>query len=296
MSDIAASLFRALAERAGRAYTVGPDLGDALQAFRSLGIRKFRGTLCYWNGHLDTPREIANRYAMSIDAVGAERLDCRVAMKAPPLQFSRDLFRDLLESAHRQGVGIQFDSLAPEAADPTFALIRELTPIHDMVGCTLPGRWRRSMADADRAVDLGLGVRVVKGQWADAPEPGIDPRVGFLAIIDRLAGRARHVAVATHDPALAHEALARLRAAHTPCELELLVGLPVRDAIDVAKAEGVPVRIYLPYGHGSPPYAMRHATRNPRIAWWILRDLCRPTRSMRPNRVLATRAMSVSGT
>jgi proline dehydrogenase len=91
-------------------------------------------------------------------------------------------------------------------------------------------------------VDLGINVRVVKGQWVDPEEPGMDPRAGFLAIIDRLAVRSSHVAVATHDLPLAQEALQRLRAANTSCELQLIFGLPTRQLVQQACAAGVPVR------------------------------------------------------
>jgi proline dehydrogenase len=271
-------LWRALARRVARTYVVGPDLEDAARACRSLDAQGFRSTICFWNHDYDTPRDITERYMAAIDLVGAESLDCYVSVKAPPLQFSRDLFADIFNLARQRDVGIHFDSLWPEAADQTFSLINELLPKHAKIGCTLPSRWQRSLTDADRAVEMRLSVRVVKGQWADPEKPGIDPRAGFLRVIDRLAGRVCHTAVATHDPKLAREALMRLRATGTPCELELLFGLPVRRAIPVAKAMGVPVRIYVPYGHAWLPYVMGEVQKNPRIAWWLMRDLCTAAR------------------
>lgn len=271
-------LWRALAQRVARTYVVGPDLEDAVRACRSLDAQGFRSTICFWNGDNDAPRDIMERYMAAIDVIGAEGLDSYVSMKAPPLQFSRDLFADIFDRARQCDVGIHFDSLWPEAADQTFSLINELRPKHGKIGCTLPGRWQRSLTDAERAVDMRLRVRVVKGQWADPEKPGIDPRAGFLQVIDRLAGRVCHTAVATHDPILAREAIMRLRATGTPCELELLFGLPVRHAISVAEAMGVPVRIYVPYGHAWLPYIIGQARKNPRIAWWLIRDLCTAAR------------------
>jgi proline dehydrogenase len=140
------------------------------------------------------------------------------------------------------------------------------------VGCTLPARWSRSLIDVERAADLGLRVRVVKGQWADPAEPDIDIGAAYLKLIDRLAGRVRTVAVATHDPALARAALARLRESGTPSELELLFGLPMKGALAVAREEGVPVCIYVPFGNGWMPYAFSQLRRNPGIALWMFRD------------------------
>jgi proline dehydrogenase len=196
-------------------------------------------------------------------------------VKAPPLGFAHDLFREIVGRARYLGLAIHFDALAPETCDDTFALIAEERAHYPRLGCTLPGRWRRSLRDADLAVDLRLNVRVVKGQWVDLEAPDLDLRAGFLAVIDRLVGRAAHVGVATHDAALAREAFRRLRDGNTPCELELLLGLPAGPALREAGAAGVPVRVYVPYGHAYLPYRLSQAPQDPRMVWWIVRDLLR---------------------
>jgi proline dehydrogenase len=210
---------------------------------------------------------------MMIDAIAAEGFDCYASVKAPELRLSRDLFRELAKRAQGRGVGLHFDAMGSEDADETFSLIDELRAIHPEVGCTLPGRWRRSIADTDRAIDLNLAVRVVKGEWADHREAELDPRAGSLAVVDRIAGRVRHAAIATHDPTLARNALRRLRSVGTPCELEVLMGYPLQRVLPIAEAERVPVRMYVPFGALSPPYSLSHITKRPRIVAWVMRDL-----------------------
>jgi proline dehydrogenase len=119
-------------------------------------------------------------------------------------------------------------------------------------------------------------VRVVKGQWADPSGPEADARAGFLRVIERLAGRARHVSVASHDDPLASRALALLRAAGTACELELLHGLPSRRSLASARRLGVPTRVYVPYGKGWIPYSLEYARKHPRVFVWMLQDLFAP--------------------
>ena len=262
-----------IAKNAARAYVAGPELADGLGVCKELSENGYGGTLCFWNGDGDSSRQIADKYLAAVEAIAASRLDCQLSVKAPPIGFSSDLVMEIAARARQLSVPMHFDSLGPEAADQTFALILKTLPIHSMLGCTLPARWRRSLRDADLAVDQGLKVRVVKGQWSDLEQSDIDPRDGFLAVIDRLAGRARHVAVATHDPSLARQALGRLRAAGTSCELELLFGLPLKDALCAARQEGAPVRFYVPYGHAWLPYCLSQCQQNPRIFWWVLRDL-----------------------
>ena len=170
-------------------------------------------------------------------------------------------------------VRLHCDSHGPEVADQTLAFAERLIAAGAVVSITLPGRWRRSLADAEWAIKHRVAVRVVKGQWADPADPGRDMRAGYLELIDHLAGRAAMVDVATHDVALALEATGRLKAAGTPHTWELLFGLPMKQALRLAAQRGIRARVYIPYGAAYLPYALGKLRHQPRIAWWMLRDL-----------------------
>jgi proline dehydrogenase len=261
-----------LARLASRAYVAGPDLTDAIQACHRFSERKVAGTIGYWDGDGDTKEKVADAYVAALNALKTNQLDCYLSIKAPAIDFDRGLLAEVIEAGKNARAGIHFDSLGPEVADRTFELITESARDYPAIGCTLPGRWRRSVRDASLAIDAGVRVRVVKGQWVDTEDPGRDLREGFLAVVDRLAGKARQVAIATHDPPLAREALRRLRHSGTPCELELLFGLPLKSVMQVAREQDVRVRLYIPYGHSWLPYAFSQIQKNPRILWWVIRD------------------------
>jgi proline dehydrogenase len=261
-----------LARWASRAYIAGPDLMDAIRACHKFSERKVASTIGYWNDDGDTAEKVAETYIAALNVLMVDRLDCYLSIKAPAIGFDRGLLAEVRTAGERAGAGIHFDSLGPEYADRTFELIIESARSFPGIGCTLPGRWRRSISDASLAIDAGVRVRVVKGQWVDPDAPEIDLREGFLAVIDQLAGKARHVAVATHDPPLAREALRRLLVSGTPCEMELLFGLPLKSVMQVARELGVRVRLYIPYGHSWLPYAFSQIQKNPRILWWVIRD------------------------
>ena len=78
--------------------------------------------------------------------------------------------------------------------------------------------------------------------------------------------------MASHDPPLVREALRRLRAAGTPCDMELLVALPMRSALRTARDLGATVRIYVPFGPSWVSYALNQAQKDPRLALWVVRD------------------------
>src|SRR5262249_35544237 len=274
----------ALARRAARAYVAGPALVDALSVCRRAVARGFTGTIGYWNSDEEEPEAVARTYQHALGALGADTLDCSLSVKATSLRFSRVLSAELVERARREDVRLHWDSLAPETVESTFAMIEDGLARHRRLGCTLPGRWRRSLRDAVRAAQLGLRVRVVKGQVPDAPRGEMDPLSGFLEVVDRLAGRAPFVTVATHDAELARAALRLLQASGTSCEVELLFGLPLGRVTRVAREADVPVRLYVPYGHPWLPYRLSDVGDKPAMLWWLARDLCvgRTVNAMRP--------------
>lgn len=272
------SKVHALIHHAARAYIAGPAIHNARAACERFAGEGLSTTVCYWNVAADHPKQVSDFYMDILGLAPNLGTDCYLSVKAPAIKFDLALLKSILERARCAGALVHFDSMAPETADDTFDLIAKAHSFYTNIGCTLPGRWRRSLRDADRAVELGLRVRVVKGEWPESIPDDVNPREGFLNVIDRLgAERATYVAVATHNPELAREALSRLRTTNTPCELELLYGLPQGPLLEIARALDVRARMYVPYGHTRLPYRLKEAARNPRIIGWFLRDLLRAT-------------------
>ena len=208
--------------RVGRRYVVGPSIQDAHDAAERAAVRGMAAVLGFWDGPDESPREVADQYLEAIDALATDRRDTFVAVKLPALGLRPELLAPVAAQAAATGRRLHVNSLAIEAADDTREMVervREAVPDLE-VGVTLPGRWRRSLDDVAWVREHGLPVRVVKGEWPDPDDADRDKKEGFLEVIDRLAGCANHVGVATHDTALAREAVQRLRSAGTPCDLE----------------------------------------------------------------------------
>ncbi len=268
-----------LMQRAGRAYMGGETVDDALTIARRLDEEGLPTTLGFWDTKEYSAQQVADLCSGAIRTIASSGLDSYLSIKPPALRFDRALSAALARTAHAHRVRVHCDSHGPEVAAASHTMEQSMLE-HlgaDSLSTTLPGRWSRSLGDADWAIEHGLRVRVVKGQWPDPEEPGRDPSAGYLEVIDRLAGRARHVGVATHDVPLAAEAIARLRAARTPFELELLYGMPMAPSLEWAKEERVPTRIYVPFGKGFIPSAVGVLRRNPRLAWLVIKDLVTPS-------------------
>jgi proline dehydrogenase len=263
-----------LSQRASRSYVAGPSLEDALRTCRRLKAARMGSTVCFWNPEDAAPRTVADEGLAALSALYAEGHDFYVSVKAPALGYAPDLVEELAARAGAMGVRLHFDAQRLSTIDRTLPLLlRARDASRGPIGLALPGRYLRSTRDALWAAEQGLFVRVVKGQQPDPAAPDLDLRAGFLSVIDALAGRARFVAVGSHDAPLVREALSRLASRGTPCELELLLGLPFGPALTEARALGVPVRVYVPYGSGRLPYHLSDARRDPRIFTWLLRDL-----------------------
>jgi proline dehydrogenase len=264
-----------LMQRAARAYVGGATLDDALAVAQRFAAEGFPSTLGLWNSLDAEARQVADEYVAAMERLADMGLDSYLSIKPPALRFDRKLAAELAVVAQARGIRLHSDSHGVDVADPTFAM-QEAMLEHlsaSNVSMTIPGRWSRSLSDSLWAIEHGCTVRVVKGEWPDPADPQRDMAAGFLEVIDTLAGRARHVAVASHNVPLAADAIARLRDAGTSCELELLFGLPMTQSLAWARANDVAVRIYVPYGAGYIPHAINQLRRNPRIAWWIIKDL-----------------------
>ena len=263
-----------ISKKASRNYIAGPKQDDAQKVSQYLLNRGYWVTQGYWNSRDDKASYVLETYLATLDKLAQLNGNNYISIKIPSLDFDVAMYEALLVKSRHLGVPILFDSLAPEQASRIHNIIKEHTvpPFAD-IGCTLPARWRRSINDADLMNDLGLNVRVVKGQWEDPDEPCLDVNSRYLQIIDRLAGNSRCVRVATHDLPLAREALSRLKAVNTPCELELIYGLPIGNLVSLANEMNVPVRIYIAFGNAYLPYALTSFRKHPEMIIPFIKEM-----------------------
>lgn len=264
----ASGLVMPVLRKAAGAYIGGETLGEALTVATRLKGDGLAATLGFWDKNGESPDKVAE---VCLDAVRAlAGSDGCVSLKPPVLRYDPALAAALAHAAAKAGISLYCDSHGWEAAEPSFAFAEALKLGGARLGVTLPGRWWRSLHDAEWAIAHGAAVRVVKGQW---PDPGErDMAQGFLELVERLAGRARFVSVATHDFALGSQAIARLKEAGTPCEASVLLGVPAAPLMRWAKTNGVALRVYVPFGPGFVPNALGVLRRNPRLLWAVAKD------------------------
>ena len=252
-------------------HLAGPAVDDALRMADIFSARGWSCVLGPWVPPDSTPRQNFSTYCLAVDAIVARRLDAYVSIKLSTIGYDATLFGELLTRGREAGVRVHCDSIGPESAELTMAVVERAAAVHPNVGSTLPAGWRRSPLDAMRLAGLGVALRLVKGQWAD-PEGaigGLGP--AFVDLARALAGKGTTVAIATHDRRVARESLSILTASGTACEMEQISGLP-QNCAGVAAALAVPFRVYIPYGYPYLPYNIWQVRARPTVALWALRD------------------------
>ncbi|MDQ0673950.1 proline dehydrogenase [Pseudarthrobacter siccitolerans] len=263
--------------RAGSAYLAGRERPAALAIAGRLVAAGSEVTLGYWPRQGESSAEVTAEEFATLDALGqsgAYGNGAAVSLKAARVGFDADVVRRLAVLAAERHVRLVFDAHSPAEADRTLDLARMAHSEGASVGVALPTRWRRSAEDAVMASECGLSVRVVKGQWPDAVARNrlsVEDtlRSSFLGLVERLVRLDVRFAVATHDVVLLEHTLKRAAALGSPPEVELLLGMPIRRALEVARRAGASTRFYVSFGYPGLPYPFRSILLRPRLAWLL---------------------------
>ncbi len=261
---------RAARKAATARYVAGPELEDGLREEAAYAAAGYRTVVGFWNGATDAPGRVQAEATASAEALppGSE-----VAIKIVGIGGDGPHLDELLALCAERDLTLHLDALGPDSASLAQETAKRLQAIAPgRVGCTLPGRWPRSVEDAEALAGSGLRVRVVKGEVEDpaADEPELGP--GFLAVVAALAGGSCEVEVATQDAPVARAALEQLLGTETACELQVLHGMKTAAAVKVARSLGVPVRVYVPYGNSRLPYTREDIEAKPTLAATLTRD------------------------
>jgi proline dehydrogenase len=184
-------------------------------------------------------------------------------------KIALDSARQICAAAGAAGTTLTVDMEDYTTTDRTLQTVRELRVDFPWTGAVLQSQLRRTEADCRDLAGPGSRVRLCKGAY-DAP-----PSMAFRSAheVDRSYVRCLKVLmegaglpmVATHDPRLIE--IARMLAARTgrgpdDYELQMLYGVRPRAQAELA-AQGLRMRVYLPYGTEWFGYFMRRLGERP---------------------------------
>ena len=222
----------------------------------------------------DDPAQIVHEYQQASNSLLSSPVPERfyLSLKPPALNFDPEFAAAIAATALTNGHGVHFDSHKFAETDATLRLLEEILkrklPSGDSrrgwnFSLSIPSRWKRSAADARWAVERGVRVRLVKGDFGATAAEEVEPGRGFLDLVRQLAGAVPNLALATHDCALARESIAICQKAGSVPQLELFFGRPASDILALSRETGVPVGFYVPYGDTLLVYVIRDLLTNP---------------------------------
>lgn len=216
----------------------------------------------------ETPRRVAQRLLSSLAPLVGLRAHAHLLVQVAALGHDRLLLREVLQAAREASVPVTLDMPAPERSDALMACAADLLVDHPDLGLTLSCDRERSLRDADTACSQNLRLRLVHERRAETGAGRRASAEAFARMVDRVAGRARHVTLVCHDPQIVAESLERLRAAGTPVALELLPELPHQGVLWVARTHHLPIRSCVSYGRPQAASHLGSTAHTPRVLWW----------------------------
>lgn len=224
-------------------------------------------------------------YLDLLDSLDGQAHDRNISLKPTQmgLNLSEELctttVRTILDRAATGDAFTRFEMEESETVDGTLRVFDALRQSHGAaVGIVLQSMLYRTEDDARRLLesDLPLNVRLVKGIYVEPAEiayqDGAEINASYLRILRLLLDGGAFVGVATHDEKLIAGLQDILR--ESPqyaerCEIQMLLG--VREELrQEVKAQGLPVRVYLPYGVAWHKYVVRRLKKNPKLARYAM--------------------------
>jgi proline dehydrogenase len=148
----------------------------------------------------------------------------------------------------------------------------------DHCGVVLQSRLYRTREDILALEDLRPNVRLCIGIYREPSAIALQDKNSMkrrlLELLEQMWNNDQHVAIATHEEWVIREALEvaeRLGRPMNQVEVQMLLGVPRQKLQRELVANGVRVRLYVPYGEQWHAYSMRRLENNPdmlgMVAW-----------------------------
>jgi proline dehydrogenase len=269
-----------IAKQAARRFVAGETLEEALDAVKALNAKGLTATLDQLGESVTNEQEARrtrDAYLQILDRIQERRLDCNVSVKLTSmgLDISEELcvsqMHDVLSRAQAYGSFVRVDMESSDYTERTLKLVEERLwgPYKGHVGIVLQSYLYRTMADAQRANELGMRVRLCKGAYKEPasvawPEKR-DVDQNFVKVMHELMSKGTYPGIATHDETIIAEARRYAQEqgiAPDRYEFQMLYGVR-RDLQDMLVKDGYRMRVYVPFGTQWYPYLMRRMAERP---------------------------------
>jgi proline dehydrogenase len=289
--------FRSLATetRPGRAvaarFVAGETLVEALATARALTEEGLLTMLNHLGENVETPEQaLAAReaYLAEIAALADDpAMDPIVSLKLTQLGLDESVkacwanVEPILADAAAADIQVMIDMERHEVVDATLELLALAHERLPGTGIAIQAYLRRSPDDVF-ALPTGCRVRLVKGAYLEPHDVVLGSKAevdrAFRRLFTTLIARGHPVDVASHDRDLLDGIAGRIgevEGGWSRVEFQMLYGVR-RDLQRRYAAQGIPVRVYIPYGTEWYPYLTRRLAERPANLWFFASNVVRP--------------------
>ena len=222
-------------------------------------------------------------YLALIDALGQADTTANVSIKLTSLGLDlsealcRERLATVLDRADSYSMFVRIDMESSRSTDATLAIFRGLQREgRERVGVVLQSMLHRTVDDARTLALEQAPVRVCKGIYREPASIAYqDPdavRASYLETVRILLEGGSKVAVATHDERLIDAVWKLVDDTGTRELVEQQMLLGVRESLrGELRADGRPIRVYVPYGARWYEYSLRRLQENPKVAGHVAR-------------------------
>jgi proline dehydrogenase len=278
-------LLRGLTQR----YVAGEELADGIVVAETLNTQRLHVSLDHLGESVTSPaaaRRAVAAYLEALEALSSEQVEGNVSLKLTQLglDLSRDMcvahLRTILERGRELGAFVRIDMESSAYTQRTLDVHQELWQAgFRNVGIVLQAYLYRTAADVERAVEMGIPVRLCKGAYLEPSRVAFGDKAevdaNYARLMERLLVAGNHPAIATHDERLIKRVLEIAHNEHITADrfdFEMLFGVR-RDLQLRLVNSGWRVRVYLPYGQEWYPYLVRRLAERPANLGFFVRSL-----------------------
>jgi len=270
--------------------------GDSIQAavhtaLRFWETRQVHSTIDLLGEELDNDTDVEGTiklYEGLLDALGIQEF-ATVSLKPTQLgshkstDHCRQIIEGIVSKASAHDIKVTLDMEDHPYTDMTLEIFRSVKKDYPTFGTVLQSRLFRTDEDIKSIAGLEARIRICIGIYNEPKDVAMQKKPQMkkkmLEQIEVLFKEGHYPEIATHDKALIDESLNiadKLNIKKDKYEVQMLMGVPMREYQDDLIKNGILVRLYVPFAEKwsfASAYCKRRLAANPAMAAYIVKNM-----------------------
>lgn len=275
--------------RFARRYIAGSTLDHGLRVAADLKRNGFLTTLDVLGEDIEHEHEADQALQNYLDLIAAlpvRGLVRNISLKLS--QFGQKLnpgtmesrIMTLMKSAAEHDLFVRIDMEDASTTTATVKLYSTLRQQYARTGTVIQACLKRSFDDIVALQNEGqTNLRICKGIYIEDPAIAYRDRQmirdNYMRLIRQMFDGGSYVGIATHDEWLIQESLKEIKSRKISSEryeFQMLLGVGESMRRELI-SNGHPLRVYIPYGVTWKAYSFRRFRENPKLAWYVVKNL-----------------------